>query len=105
MDLWTRNYHEVQRLGRQYADSCFDYEGKRKLELTEEEQTKLLKRIKYLQEQASQFLDFKKLIPKPPLWQYNPNDKTTHASSREFKYDHLVSDKLIMDYGVQYMSL
>lgn len=105
MDLWTRNYREVQRVGRQYADSCFDIEGKRKLELNPEEQERLLKRIKFLQRQASQYLDSRKLLPKPPLWHYNPNDNTTHASSRQFKYDHLVPDAVVMNYGIQYMSL
>jgi len=95
MKEWLRCYDTVHDLGSQLKASqrTFDYDGKiipAIHPLKKREQKAIEFNIRGLIQRSSGYLNHCGMPMPKPLWRYDKDDPTTHASSPEFKYQHLV---------------
>jgi hypothetical protein len=74
------------------------------LDFNNEELKSYFDDISAILKKSNKYLKQCGLTQKPPLWKYNPEDPTTHASSVAFKYKHKMSRFQIKMYGKDFMS-
>jgi hypothetical protein len=104
-DKWRNIYNQVKQLGQFIKDSTTDTKGHHKLPLISiAEKEELFHKIKQLQDIASSYLNYVKLLPRTPAWRFDIKDARTQASHSDFKYHHKMTQEAILKYGDDFMS-
>ena len=92
---WRRYYDQIHNLGKMLNDSYPSMDEHRNyvaptVNLRKDAQLNLEKEIKEWIDRCSKYLDSCGLRPEKPLWKFNIKDPTTHISSPDFAYKHLL---------------
>ena len=95
---WRRMYDKVRHLGQILKDSHerVDKDGNwlPALHLISQDAAKSIENeIKELVTKVNIYLDACGLMPEPSLWKYDPKDESTWASSKKFKFKHLLNTR------------
>ena len=95
---WRKFYDKTHQLSKMLHDctATYDDKGTRippKNEISKEARLALISQIELLMQRCSRYLDRCGMRMPPPVWHYNPEDKTTWASHKTFNYEHLVNLK------------
>lgn len=94
---WRKMYDQVQELGKLIKASTghYDKEGhyvEPEMIISNEYRKEVLGEIESLLQRNNRYLTQCGLRRPRPLWQYYVDKPETHASSKKFKYAHLIQD-------------
>jgi hypothetical protein len=93
---WRRFYDKVKVLDKKLKDSLPTIKEKIEypslINLSVDEQKKIEQEIHDLIKLSDSYLNICGMPSVPVLWKYNNDDPTTWASSKYFKYSHLIKE-------------
>lgn len=90
--VWNQYREKASKISERIGN-CRDQYGN--IVLPKKELKLLIDEISAILKQSSNYMDKNGFRMPKPLWKYDEKDTTTHASSPDFKYGHLINNDLL----------
>lgn len=102
INVWNKYRLKADVIGR-HISSCQDKKT-RVINLDKDVLSSYVKEISCILLECSNYMDKCGLTMIPGLWKYNPQDPTTHPSSKKFLYKNRICKKVMRSYGKEFMA-